>query len=81
MTSTLFPVFRVVVVERLKGRMRNLCYRNFLVYINKGCPQYKRVLIPRYVVNKIRQKFPEENESLYIGFIDIQKEAIESAAT
>ena len=32
-------------------------------------------------VNKIRQKFHEEDESLYTGFIDIQNEAIESAET
>ena len=32
-------------------------------------------------VDKIRQKFPEEDESLYTGFIDIEDEAIESAAT
>ena len=67
----------------LKQTENKSSYRNFLVYINKGCPLgwYNRVVILRYVVNKIRQTFSEDNESLYTGFIDIQIEAIESAAT
>ena len=44
------------------GLKRNLCYRNFLIFINKGCPlgRHNRVAIPRCVVVMIRQAFPEE---------------------
>ena len=50
---------------------RHLCYRNFVAFTNGGQPmgRHNRVVIPRCVVNKIRVKYPDENE-FYTGFSD-----------
>ena len=53
------------------GLKRHLCYRNFLVFVNKGVPLGKgnRVVLPRCVVNKIRGRYPDHSEN-YIGYKD-----------
>ena len=54
--------------NRLK---RHLCYRNFLVFVNRGQPlgPNNRVVTPRCVVLKIRERYPDQNGQ-YIGFND-----------
>jgi hypothetical protein len=66
--------------NRLK---RNLAYRTFLVIVHNGCPlgRYNRVVIPRCVVAQIRQKYPEESESLYTGFLEVQNYVAQTAST
>ena len=53
------------------GLKRHLCYRNFLVFVNKGVPLGKgnRVVLPRCVVNKIRGRHPDHSEH-YVGYKD-----------
>ena len=66
--------------NRLK---RHLAYRTYLVIVNNSCPlgRYNRVVIPRCVVSKIREKYPEVSDSLYTGFIDVQNNAAQSASS
>ena len=51
---------------------RNLAYRNFLVFLHKGTPlgRHNRVVLPRCVVQCIREKYPDEDNN-YTGFIDV----------
>lgn len=51
---------------------RHLLYRNFVIMANRGHPLGKnnRVVIPSCVVSKIRDKYPEEDNS-YHGFHDV----------
>ena len=53
------------------GLKRHLCYRNFLVFVNKGVPLGKgnRVVQPRCVVNKIRGRYSDHNGQ-YLEFKD-----------
>ena len=50
---------------------RQLCYRNFVLFINRGHPigRGNRVVIPRCVVTEIRRQYCDPNGQ-YIGFID-----------
>ena len=66
--------------NRLK---RHLAYRTYLVIVNNSCPlgRYNRVVIPRCVVSKIREKYPEVSDSLYTGFLDVQNNAAQSASS
>ena len=51
------------------GMKRHLCYRNFLAVVNRGQPLGRgvRVILPRCVISKIRQQYPDNN-GLYTGF-------------
>ena len=66
--------------NRLK---RHLAYRTYLIIVNNSCPlgRYNRVVIPRCVVSKIREKYPEVSDSLYTGFLDVQNNAAQSASS
>ena len=50
------------------GMKRHLCYRNFLAVVNRGQPLGRgvRVILPRCVISKIRQQYPDNN-GLYTG--------------
>ena len=52
---------------------RHLCYRNFLVIVNKGSPlgRNNRVVIPRCVVSRIREQYAEFLGN-YVGFMTIE---------
>ena len=56
---------------------RHLCYRNFLVFVNKGQPLGKnnRVVLPQCVVEKIRNKYPDP-DGIYTGFCDAAENLI-----
>ena len=50
---------------------RHLCYKSFLVFVNRGQPLglKNRVVLPRCVVNKIRERYPNP-DGQYKGFED-----------
>ena len=52
------------------GMKRHLCYRNFLAVVNRGQPLGRgvRVILPRCVISKIQQQYPD-NDGLYISTV------------
>ena len=58
--------------EMTNGLRRHLLYRNFVLVVNSGRPlgKHNRVVLPKCVVDAIRQKYPENNEDDYTGFIE-----------
>ena len=54
--------------EVTNGLKRHMLYRNFVM--SRGYPLGKnnRVVLPRCVVEKIREKYPESEEDCYTGF-------------
>ena len=53
------------------GKRRHLCYRNFLIFMNRGQPigRGNRVVLPQCVVAKIRERYPDPSGK-YVGFSD-----------
>ena len=51
------------------GMIRHLCYRSFLVLVNRGQPLGRnvRVVLPQCVLSRIRQHYPSPNGQ-YTGF-------------
>ena len=67
-----FDARRKYLERDFDNRMRRqLCYRNFVIFINKGYPigRGNRVVIPRCVVTQIRRQYPDA-EGHYVGFIE-----------
>ena len=58
--------------ELTNGLRRHLLYRNFTLVMNSGHPlgRHNRVVLPRCVVEKIRETYPERNADNYTGFIE-----------
>ena len=58
--------------EVTNGLKRHMLYRNFVLVMSRGYPLGKnnRVVLPRCVVEKIREKHPESEEDCYTGFIE-----------
>jgi hypothetical protein len=58
------------------GLRRHLLYRNFVFVLSRGHPYGKNHLpidvlfLPRCVVEKIRDKYPENNTESYTGFVE-----------
>jgi hypothetical protein len=54
------------------GLRRHLLYRNFVFVLSRGHPYGKnyRIVLPRCVVEKIRDKYPEKNTESYTGFVE-----------
>ena len=51
------------------GMKRHLCYRNFVLFINRGQPigRGNRLVLPRCVIERIRQEYPDP-DGQYRGF-------------
>ena len=62
--------------EVTNGLKRHMLYRNFVLVMSRGYPLGKnnRVVLPRCVVEKIREKYPESEEDCYTGFIEATSE-------
>ena len=62
--------------EVTNGLKRHMLYRNFVLVMSRGYPLGKnnRVVLPRCVVEKIREKYPESEEDCYTGFIEALSE-------
>ena len=60
------------LAKEITNELRRHLYRNFAIAMNRGQPLGKnnRVVLPRCVVSAIRQKYPEDVENNYIGYID-----------
>ena len=58
--------------EVTNGLKRHMLYRNFVLVMSRGYPLAKknRVVLPRCVVEKIREKYPESEDDCCTGFIE-----------